>query len=209
MRIILIGPPGAGKGTQAANLVDQFGIFHLSTGDMLRAAIKDGTELGMKAQGFMKAGELVPDELVIGMTIERLGKEDCAQGFLLDGFPRSLGQAEALASAMESSGIELDAAISIEVPDSKIVERITGRRNDPVDGTIYHMKFNPPPAEVLDRLVQRKDDTEDACRVRLEKYHAETAPVIPFYESKGLLKRVDGDRNPAEVKSALLALLKA
>jgi len=208
MRIILIGPPGAGKGTQAGNLVETFGLVHLSTGDMLRSAIAEGTGLGMKAQGYMKSGDLVPDELVIDMTIARLNKEDCAKGFLLDGFPRSLGQAEALDAALLASGISLDAAVSIEVPDSKIVERITGRRNDPVDGTIYHLKFNPPPAEVVDRLQHRKDDTEEACRVRLEKYHAETAPVIPFYEAKGLLRRIDGDRTPAEVKEAILKLFR-
>ena len=208
MRIILIGPPGAGKGTQAANLVGAFGLVHLSTGDMLRSAIAEGAEHGIKAQGYMKAGELVPDELVIDMTIARLNREDCAEGFLLDGFPRSLGQAKALDEALLASGISLDAAVFIEVPDSKIVERITGRRNDPVDGTIYHLKFNPPPAEVLDRLQQRKDDTEEACRVRLEKYHIETAPVIPFYDGKGLLKRIDGDRDPTVVKEAILSFLR-
>jgi len=207
MRLILVGPPGAGKGTQAARLVDTYKIPHISTGDMLRAAVKAGTELGKQADGFMKSGQLVPDEVVIGMVIERIAEADCAEGFMLDGFPRTRPQAEALATALEKANVALDAVVLIEVPDELIEERIVHRRSDPETGTIYHLKFNPPPAEVADRIVQRKDDTEEACRKRLEKYHAETAPIVPFYGEAGLLKRVDGVGKPDEVELRIKAAL--
>lgn len=207
MRMILVGPPGAGKGTQAARLVDTYSIPHISTGDMLRAAVKAGTELGKRADGFMKAGDLVPDELVIAMVVERLGADDCKPGFMLDGFPRTRPQAEALAKALDEASLGLDAVVLIEVDDSLIVERIVGRRNDPETGRIYHMKFDPPPAEVAERLVQRKDDTEEACRARLSKYHSETAPIVPFYEEAGLLRRVDGVGSPDEVEVRIKASL--
>jgi len=207
MRMILVGPPGAGKGTQAAKLVDTYKIPHISTGDMLRAAVKEGTEMGKQADEFMKKGALVPDEVVIGMVVERIAKPDCETGFMLDGFPRTAPQAEALDKAMGAAGVSLEVVVLIEVPDELIVERITGRRSDPETKTIYHMKFNPPPAEVADRVVQRKDDTEEACKKRLEKYHSETAPIIPFYEAKGLLKRVDGVGTPAEVTDRIRSVL--
>jgi adenylate kinase len=200
MRMILVGPPGAGKGTQAARLVDTYKIPHISTGDMLRAAVKAGTELGKQADAFMKQGALVPDELVISMVIERIGQDDCEAGFMLDGFPRTRPQAEALKSAMDEADISLDAVVLIEVPDSLIEERIIHRRSDPETGEIYHLQFKPPPADIADRLVHRKDDTEEACRARLAKYHSETAPIVPFYEELGLLKRVDGVGAPDEVE---------
>jgi adenylate kinase len=207
MRMILVGPPGAGKGTQAARLLEEYAIPHVSTGDMLRAAVNEGTELGKQADAFMKAGNLVPDEVVIGMAIERIQKPDAAAGFMLDGFPRTSAQAEALDAALAAAGLALDAVVLIEVPDAFIVQRITGRRSDPETGAIYHLEFNPPPAEIADRLVQRKDDTEEACVARLEKYHSETAPIVPFYEAKGLLKRVDGVGAPDEVTARLRAVL--
>ena len=203
MRMILVGPPGAGKGTQAARLLDRFKIPHISTGDMLRAAVKAGTELGQEAERYMSAGHLVPDSVVIGMAIERISQPDAQKGFMLDGFPRTRPQAEALESAMNEADLALDAVVLIEVDDSLIVDRITGRRSDPETGTIYHMTFNPPPAEIAGRVTQRKDDTEEACRARLEKYHADTAPIIPFYEERGLIRRVDGVGNPDEVTTRI------
>jgi len=199
MRMILVGPPGAGKGTQAAKLVDRHQCTHISTGDMLRAAVAEGTELGKKADGFMKSGQLVPDDLVIALVIERIRKPDCESGFMLDGFPRTRPQAEALDAELGRAGIALDLVLLIEVPDELIVERITGRRMDPETGDIYHVQFKPAPAEIEGRLIQRKDDTAEACRARLEKYHSETAPIVPFYEEKGLLVRVDGVGAPDEI----------
>lgn len=207
MRMILVGPPGAGKGTQAGALVNRFGISHISTGDMLRAAVSQGTALGKQADGYMKAGGLVPDDLVIAMVIERIQQPDCADGFMLDGFPRTRPQAEALDTELEKAGLALDVVLQIEVPDALIVERITGRRLDPDTGEIYHVEFRPPPADVAPRVIQRKDDTERACRARLEKYHSETAPIVPFYEAKGLLKRVDGNAEPEEVSRRIAEVL--
>lgn len=207
MRMILVGPPGAGKGTQAGRLVKRYTIPHISTGDMLRAAVAAGTDLGKQADDHMKRGALVPDELVIAMVIERLSQPDCQDGFMLDGFPRTRPQAEALDRALEAENIALDAVVLIEVPDELIVERITGRRSDPETGRIFHLKFDPPPTELADRVVQRKDDTEEACVARLEKYHSETAPIIPFYAAKGLLVRVDGVGEPDAVTNRILRAL--
>jgi len=209
MRMILVGPPGAGKGTQAAFLVGHFSIPHISTGDMLRAAVAEGTELGREADACMRRGDLVPDDVVIGMVIERIGKPDANDGFMLDGFPRTRPQAEALDIAMKENDIALDAVVLIEVPDDQIVDRITGRRTDPDTGTIYHLTFNPPPAEIADRLVHRKDDTEEACRARLQKYHGETAPIIPFYEERDLIRRVDGVGAMADISQRIMNALRA
>ena len=207
MRMILVGPPGAGKGTQAARLVNSYEIPHISTGDMLRAAVKAGTELGKQANECMSKGELVPDDVVIGMVIERIAESDCAKGFMLDGFPRTRPQAEALAAALNEAQVSLDAVVLIEVDDALIEERIVKRRSDPETGEIYHLDFRPPPAEIADRVVQRKDDTAEACQARLGKYHSETTPVIPFYEAAGLLKRVDGVGTPDEVELRIKASL--
>ena len=206
MRMILVGPPGAGKGTQAAKLVSSFRIPHISSGDMLRAAVKEGTDLGKQADGFMKAGQLVPDDVVIGMILERIAKPDCAGGFMLDGFPRTRPQAEALDVAMTRAGVGLDAVVLIEVPDQLIVDRVTGRRSDPDTGAIYHLQFSPPPPEIAGRLVHRKDDTVEAVTARLTKYHSETAPIVPFYAGKGILKRVDGVGAPEEVTARISAV---
>jgi len=208
MRKILIGPPGAGKGTQAQRLVRQYAIPHISSGDMLRAAVAEGTALGKQADDFMKAGQLVPDDVVIGMVIDRIGKPDAAKGFMLDGFPRTRPQAEALDAALDKAGVALDRVLLIEVPDGLIVERIVGRRTDPQTGTIYHLTFNPPPPDIAGRLVQRKDDTEEACRARLDKYHSETAPIVPFYEQKGILVRVNGDGPPDQVTRRIVDALR-
>ena len=209
MRMILIGPPGAGKGTQAQRLVHTFSIPHISSGDMLREAVTAGTQLGTTAAAFMKDGLLVPDEVVIGMVIERIAREDCARGFMLDGFPRTIPQAEALDAAMTAAGFSIDVVLLFEVPDALIVERGVGRRNDPITGRIYHITFDPPPAEVSDRLVHRKDDHEEAIAQRLRYYHDWTAPIMPFYESKGLLRRVDGVGTPDEVAARVTTALRA
>lgn len=207
LRIILIGPPAAGKGTQAAALVNRFGIPHISTGDMLRAAVADGSPLGLAADRAMQAGQLVPDEVVIGMVIERIAQPDCKGGFMLDGFPRTARQAKALDAALQQAGVALDAVVLIDVPDRLIVDRVAGRRSDPDTGRIYHLAHDPPPADVVPRLVQRKDDTAVAARARLAKYHAETAPVVPFYRARGLLREVDGDAAPALVTERVLSAL--
>lgn len=207
MRMILVGPPGAGKGTQAARLVDRYGIPHISSGDMLRAAVKDGTALGVAADRYMKDGQLVPDDVVIGMILERVAKPDCAVGFMLDGFPRTIPQAAALDDAMTAAGFAIDLVLLFEVPDPLIVERGVGRRNDPITGRIYHLRFDPPPAEVVDRLVHRKDDTEEAIEKRLTYYHHWTSPIVPFYEAKGLLRRIDGVGTPDQVTERVAAAL--
>jgi adenylate kinase len=210
MRLILVGAPGAGKGTQAARLVARYGIPHLSTGDMFRAAIQGGTELGRRADAFIRRGDLVPDDVTIAMVRARIGEADGGQGFLLDGFPRTLPQAQDLDVALTAANAELDAVVVIDIPDDIIVERITGRRMDGQTGAIYHVKFNPPPADVpATRLVQRKDDTEEAARARLVKFHSETAPVVPYYDARGLLVRVDGDAAPDVVTQRIFAALDA
>ena len=196
MRIVFAGPPGAGKGTQAARLIERLAIPHISTGDMLRAAVKAGTPAGQEAEVYMKSGQLVPDSTVIAMAIDRIQENDAREGFMLDGFPRTRQQAEALEAAMEKANLSLDAVILLEVEDGLIVER-----------TIYHMTFNPPPAEVVDRLVQRSDDTAEACAARLNKYHQDTAPIIPFYEERGILQRVNGVGNPDDVTGRLIEAL--
>jgi adenylate kinase len=207
MRMILVGPPGAGKGTQAARLIDTYRIPHISSGDMLRAAVKEATALGVEADKYMKAGKLVPDEVVIGMILERIAKPDCAGGFMLDGYPRTAPQAAALDAALTAARVELDAVVLIEVPDPLLEERACGRRTDPETGTIYHLKYNPPPAEIAHRLVHRKDDTVEAVSTRVQKYHSETTPIIPFYLAKGILKRVDGVGDPDIITQRITAVL--
>ncbi len=207
MRLIFIGPPGAGKGTQATRLAQRFQIPHISTGDMFRAAVKAGTRLGQEADRFMKQGQLVPDEVTIGMLRERIAEPDAVRGFLLDGFPRTTPQAQALEQALNADGVRLDHVLLLEVPASLIEARIIGRRSDPVTGEIYHLEFNPPPAEIVERLLHRKDDTVEACRARQVAYQRDTTPIIPFYEGRGLIRRVDGvgasDAVTARISAAL------
>ncbi|MDE2567170.1 MAG: adenylate kinase [Burkholderiales bacterium] len=182
MRLILLGAPGAGKGTQATFICQHFGIPQISTGDMLRAAVKAGTPLGLAAKQVMDRGGLVSDELIIGLVQERLARPDCAQGFLFDGFPRTIPQADALKHA----GVPLDVVLEIDVPDSAIVERMSGRRSHPASGRTYHVKFNPPKVEGRDDvtgepLIQRDDDKEETVRKRLEVYQTQTRPLIDYY----------------------------
>ncbi len=207
MRLILVGPPGAGKGTQAKRLTTSLNVPHVSSGDMLREARAEGTELGKKAGALMDKGELVPDDLVISMVIERIGKEDCNKGFMLDGFPRTRPQAEALDVALSAAKVQLNAVVLIEAADEVIERRITGRRTDPKSGRIYHVEFDPPPEGI--EVTQRSDDTAEAVKARLQKYHRDTAPIIPYYEDKGLLKRVDGLKTPDEVTASMLSVLGA
>ena len=195
---MLFGPPGAGKGTQASRISSLTGKPQVSTGDMLRAAVASGSELGVEAKGYMEAGLLVPDEVIIGLISERLQEHDAVSGLLLDGYPRTIAQAEALAGVEEVSTV-----ISIEVPDEAIVERIVGRRMDPETGKIYHIRFNPPPAELSERVIQRKDDNEDTVWNRLSAYHEQTAPLADWYEQRGVLVRIDGNRSIEAVGNAI------
>ena len=200
--IVLFGPPGAGKGTQAGRIVELTGKPAVSTGDILRAAVVAGTDLGMSAKGFMDAGELVPDQVIIGLIAERLEADDAVRGVLFDGYPRTIAQAESLENVAKVSNV-----ISIEVPDDEIVERIVGRRMDPKTGDIYHIKFKPASDEIRSRLIQRKDDNESTIRNRLAAYHVQTAPLADWYDERGLLSRVDGTRSITDVGSDIASKL--
>ncbi len=205
MRIVLVGPPASGKGTQAARLVEKLGVPQISTGDMLRAARRAGTPLGQEAQTYMSAGKLVPDSVVIGLVDERLGAEDCSKGFILDGFPRTVPQAEALKDLLAKKGTPLDAVLQIDVSRDLLVERATLRRTDKRTGQIYHLKYNPPPPDA--DLEHRADDQEETVKTRLDQYDAMTAALLPYYEEQSLLKRVEGEGKPEEVTSRLLEAL--
>ena len=212
LNLILLGPPGAGKGTQAERLRDEFDLPHISTGDILRQAVADGTELGQAAKGFMDAGDLVPDDVIIGVIIERLGEDDARDGFLLDGFPRTIGQADALAEALAGLDRSLTAVVLVEVPDEEIVKRISGRRVNPESGRVYHVDFDPPEVEGIDDvdgtpLVQRDDDKPETVRNRLAVYHEQTAPLVAYYDDLGLLHRFDGTASPSEVAGHIRATI--
>jgi adenylate kinase len=211
LNLILLGPPGAGKGTQAERLQEDFPLLYLATGNILRAAVEEGTELGRKAKEYMAKGELVPDDVIIGVILDKLREDDASDGFLLDGFPRTVGQAEALESALSDFGRSLTAVLLIDTPDDEVVRRISGRRVSK-SGRVYHVEFDPPKHEgVCDvdgsKLVQRDDDSEETVRKRLAVYHDQTAPLIGFYEDRGLLKRFDGRRKPSEVHDHIRATL--
>jgi len=207
MNLMVFGAPGAGKGTQAKFLIEKYDIPQISTGDILRAAIADKTDMGMEAKNFMDAGKLVPDSTIIGIIKDRLAEDDCKKGFILDGFPRTLPQAEALKDLMANMNISLDKVISLNVPDELIVERITGRRTSKVTGKIYHMKFNPPTDEKEEDLIQRADDTEETVKQRLSAYHEQTAPLIDFYTNMGVIVELDGTKEVSEVTADMFASL--
>ena len=212
MRVILLGAPGAGKGTQAQFIMEEFGIPQISTGDMLRAAIKNGTELGKKVKEVMDSGSLVSDEIIIALVKERIAEADCATGFLFDGFPRTIPQAEALRDA----GVEIDHVVEIAVEDEVIVQRMGGRRVHPGSGRTYHVVYNPPKVEGKDDvtgedLIQRKDDVEETVRHRLGVYHEQTAPLVDFYqkiEGETRYTRVEGVGSVEDIKAEVLGALK-
>ncbi|CEG24401.1 Adenylate kinase [Planococcus massiliensis] len=213
MNIVLMGLPGAGKGTQADKIVEKYDIPHISTGDMFRAAIKGGTELGLEAKSFMDKGALVPDEVTIGIVRERLSAADCAEGFLLDGFPRTVPQAEALESLLADLGKRIEHVVNIQVEQDELVKRLTGRRICKVCGTAYHLVFNPPQVEgVCDKdggeLYQRADDNPETVTNRLEVNIQQTQPLLDFYESKGVLKNINGQQDIQKVFADIDALLK-
>lgn len=208
MNLVFLGPPGAGKGTQAERISEKYGIAHISTGDIFRENIKKGTELGRKAKEYMDRGELVPDEVVIAIVREALSGEECARGFLLDGFPRTVAQADALEKMLEEIGRPLDRVVNLSVPDQVVVERLTARRTCRNCGRNYHLMFNPPKVDgVCDacggELYQRDDDREETVRARLEEYRRKTQPLIDYYREKGLLVEVAGDGGIDEVTEAI------
>ena len=213
MRLILLGPPGSGKGTQAQRLVHRHGIVQLSTGEMLRAAVAAETPVGLQAKELMASGSLVPDDVVVGIISDRIDQPDAAKGFILDGFPRTIPQAEKLGEALAKHGKALDAVVSLEVPTETLVERISGRRSCPRDGSVYHIVQNPPRREgVCDlcgaTLVQRDDDKPESVRTRMQAYEASTAPLKDFYARRGLLRVVDGVGAPEAIEAAVLQALR-
>lgn len=205
MKLILLGPPGSGKGTQAAVLTERLGIPKISTGDMLRAATEAGTKLGVEAKGYMNAGKLVPDEVVIGLVEERLGQPDATTGFVLDGYPRTTAQADALGALLQRLGRPLDRVLQIDVPKDLLTERAVLRRTDKRTGQIYHLKYSPPPPDA--ELEHRADDREETVVKRLDQYESLTAALLPYYDRLGLLRTVDGVGKPEEVTARVLGAL--
>ncbi len=205
MKLILLGPPGAGKGTQAKQLVELLRVPQISTGDMLRSAVAAGTSLGKEAKRYMDSGQLVPDEVVVGLVKERLTQDDCKNGFMLDGFPRTVPQAESLAEGLTAQEMSVDSVVAIMVDDEELIGRITGRRSCPDCGAIYHLLYSPPPQADkcscgASGLIQREDDNEKTVRERLLAYHEQTAPLIGYYKRQGVLKEIEANgKNPVQV----------
>lgn len=213
MNILFMGPPGAGKGTQAERIVSEFGIPHISTGDAFRAAVKQGTPLGVKAKEYMDQGLLVPDDVTIGIVKERLQEEDCKTGFLLDGFPRTISQAEALDEILASMGRQLEHVINLEVDRNLLLARLTGRRICKSCGSTYHLIFNPPAQDnICDKcsgeLYQRSDDNEEKVGTRLDEYTNKTTPLLNYYQKQNLLRQVDGEQEIDQVTSAIATILR-
>ena len=212
LNLILLGPPGSGKGTQGERLQEDFRLPYYATGDILRTAVAEGSELGRTAKEYMDRGDLVPDEVIIGVIAERVESDEAADGFILDGFPRTVGQAEALGDEMESLGRTVTAAVQIDVSDEEVIRRLGGRRTCAKNGHIFHVEFDPPKHEgVCDvcgsRLIVRDDDKPEVIRHRLDTYREKTMPLIDYYEQRGVLKRVDGSLKPEEVGNRIRALL--
>ena len=211
MQLLIMGAPGAGKGTQAAKIVKKYNIPQISTGDMFRAAIKDGTELGKRAKSFMDNGQLVPDEVTIGIVRERLSKDDCANGFILDGFPRTVEQADALKKILDDMGTKLTCVLNVHVPAEDLIERAIGRRICKNCGATYHVKFNPPKSDVCDEcggeLFQRADDNEVTMKKRLSVYEQSTRPLIDYYKQAGIYSEIDGTQTIDKVTEALFNVL--
>jgi adenylate kinase len=212
LNLILLGPPGAGKGTQAERLTDDFKLPYIATGNILRRAVQDETDLGKQAKAFMDDGKLVPDELITGIILEAIGSTEAEDGFVLDGFPRTVGQADSLAEGMKSMDRDLTAAILIDVPDEDVLRRMSGRRVSVKTGRVYHVEFDPPKHEDRcdvdgSRLVQRDDDKPETVKKRLDVYHEQTEPLINYYEDQGLLRRFDGTRSPTEVHDHIRATI--
>jgi adenylate kinase len=212
LNLILLGPPGAGKGTQAERLTDDFNLPYIATGDILRAAVKDETELGRKAKKFMDAGDLVPDDVITDVILEAVAGGAARDGFLLDGFPRTVPQADALAEGMEKLDRELTAVVLIDVPDEEVQRRLSGRRVSVKTGRVYHVEFDPPKHEGRcdidgSRLEQRDDDKPETIANRLKVYHEQTQPLVEYYDERGLLRRFDGTRSPTEVHDHIRATI--
>ncbi|MCQ5385002.1 adenylate kinase [Hungatella hathewayi] len=214
MKIIMLGAPGAGKGTQAKKIAEKYQIPHISTGDIFRSNIKEGTELGMKAKAYMDQGGLVPDELTIGMLMDRIQKDDCKNGYVLDGFPRTIPQAESLTNALNERNQKIDYAVNVEVPDENIVNRMSGRRACLSCGATYHIVYKPSKVEGIcdvcgDKLVLRDDDKPETVKKRLSVYHDQTQPLIDYYKEAGVLANVDGTQDMEKVFSDIVAVLGA
>ena len=212
MKIIMLGAPGAGKGTQAKMIAAKYGVPHISTGDIFRANIKNGTELGAKAKEYMDKGLLVPDELVVDLVIDRFKADDCAKGYILDGFPRTIPQAEALDKALSAIGDSVDYAINVEVPDENIIERMSGRRACVGCGATYHIKYNPTKVEGIcdacgEKLILRDDDKPETVKNRLSVYHEQTQPLIDYYAKKNVLAEVDGTKDREDVFNDIVTIL--
>ena len=212
MRIIMLGAPGAGKGTQAKKIAEKYSIPHISTGDIFRANIKNNTELGQKAKTYMDKGELVPDELVVDLIMDRFKEADCANGYVLDGFPRTIPQAEALDKALSANGESVDYAVNVEVPDENIINRMSGRRACVGCGATYHIQFNAPKVEGVcdtcgEKLILRDDDKPETVKNRLSVYHEQTQPLIDYYSKKGVLAEVDGTQAMDDVFNAIVNVL--
>lgn len=212
MIIVMLGAPGAGKGTQAAMICEKYDVPHISTGDIFRANIKNGTELGKKAKAYMDAGALVPDSLTVELLLDRVAKDDCAKGYVLDGYPRTIPQAEVLTEALAEQGAAVDYALNVDVPDENIVLRMSGRRSCPKCGASYHIRYIPPKKEgICDEcgtaLIQRDDDKPETVQNRLSVYHDQTQPLIEYYEKAGVLHTVDGTQDKADVFSTITGIL--